>query len=489
MATPPVYGMTAEGVVAPSQDQIRAWISELFKEIFGASATTHRTTPNGKLVDFATKIAVTYFEGGAGAANASWFTGARGVALEKILSLFAFTRIPASSSLVNAVLYGDDATVIGGGSLVSVETTETKFITTAGVVLGGNTGYVVRILAFASGDDYTVEIAGQPWTFTATNDSGQDIAEGVRDAIIAGGQQVTAVVPPFDDPDGNWLIVVEDNGLGPFVLDAYGTGDAALDFYAAKRVDALAESPGPYEALAGTLINIETPVTGWVGVTNTGDATLGNNAESDAAYRARHRDQLMGKGSASEQAIRDAVLILDGVTYCAVRANDTDVVDAEGLPPHSIRVTVLGGDDLVIAQTIMRKKAAGIQTYGNESEFVEDGEGFLKEIFFQRPTLKYVWVGIVITPGEKYPPVGDPEAAIAAAVALWGDLNISIADDVERFALGTPINVVPGVKGAAVTLGFTLAELDPQPPLFAADLIMASTDLALFDSSRVLVTT
>ena len=115
-------------------------------------------------------------------------------------------------------------------------------------------------------------------------------------------------------------------------------------------------------------------------------------------------------------------------------------------------------------------------------------ENKLKEIKFQRPTLKYLWISIKITPGEKFPAVGNPEAAIAAAVALWGDLNISIGDDVERFALGTPINVVPGVKEAIVELGYTLNELDPQPLLSPADLVNTSIELALFDSSRILVT-
>lgn len=489
MATPPPYGMTAEGVVAPSQDLVRAYFAATFKEIFGPNATTDPTTLNGKLVDFATRIGVMFFEGGAGAANASWFTGARGVALEKILSVFAFPRIPASSSTVSAVLYGADGTVIGGGSLVSVETTKIKFITQAATALGGDQGYVVRIKSFVIGATYTVTIAGQPWDFLAATDDGQDIAEGVRDAIIAGGQQVTALVPPFANPDGYWLVVVEDNGLGPFTLTASADNGAEVDFFQAKRVTVIAENTGPYEALAGTLNVIETPVAGWEGVVNTADADLGANAESDAAYRLRHRRQLMGKGSASEQAIEDAVAQLDGVEYVKVRANDGDVVDSEGLPPHSIRVTVLGGDDVEIAETIMAKKAAGIQTYGNESEFVLDGEGFLKQIFFQRPIKKYIWASIVLVPGEKYPQVGDPEATVAAAVALWGDANLTIGDDVERYQFGTPVNTVPGIKGATIQLGFTLNENDPQPPLAAVDLVMSSVELPLFDSSRVLVST
>ena len=488
MATPPAIAKTDEGYVAPTAEEIRAWLAAVWKELFGTNSPTFPTTINGKLIDFATAISVTFFEGGAEAANSGWFTAAGGVALEKILSLFAFPRIPASSSAVNLVLYGNDGTVVGGGALVSAETTNTKWIIGQATNITGNTGYVVRVTGAVAGETYTVEIDGQAHDFLSVVGTGQEIAEGLRDEIIQGGQQVSAIVPPIDDPQGNWLIVIEDNGLGPFVLDVQVTGSGTIDRYWAARVDALAETPGPVEALAGTVNTIESPVNGWVGLVNTADADLGSNAESDAAYRARHRDQLMGKGSASEQAIRDAVANLPGVTYAAVRANDKDVPDSEGLPPHSIRVTVLGGDDLLIAQTIMKKKAAGIETHGNESEFVLDGEGLLKEIRFQRPILKYIWASITITKGEKFPPAGNPGAAIAAATALWGDTNISIGDDVERFAFGTPINVVPGVKGAATLLGFTLNELDPQPPLAAVDLVISSTELALFDSARVLVT-
>lgn len=488
MATPPALALTPEGYVVPPQNEIRAWLEAVWKERFGASSTTAPSTLNGKMIDFATVVAVSFFEGGAGAANSGWFPGAPGVALEKILALFALPRIPASSSIVEAVLYGADATNIGGGSIVSVDTTEDKFITQGAVVLGGDQGYVVRINNGAPGDDYTVEIAGTPWTYTAGGgDTARTIAEGLRDVIIAGGQQVTAVVPPNDDQQNRWLIVIEDNGIGPFTLLAYGTGDASLDKFAAKRVTAIAQLSGPRQAAAGDLNAIETPVNGWEGVTNTADATLGANAETNAAYRDRHRS-LLNKGTASEEAIRSAVASLPGVEFCAVRANDDDVVDDEGLPPHSIRVTVLGGDDVQIAQTIMATKAAGIKTHGNDFELVIDGEGLLKAIYFQRPTLKYLWIKLVLTPGEKFQNVGDPGAAIAKALALWGDLRIGIGDDVERYAFGEPVNAtVPGIKGATITMGFTLNELDPQPPLVAADLVNSSTELALFDSARIIV--
>lgn len=490
MATPPTYGLTNEGYVAPTQEKIRAWLAAEWKELFGANSTVEASSINGKLIDFATRIAVTYFEGGAGAANAGWFAAAPGVALEKILSLFAFPRLAASSSTVSAVLYGADATVVNAGAIASVEVSKDKFLTTAGVTIGDDDSiYVVRIGdGISPGDAPSVTIAGTPYSYVVgLVDTKTDIALGIKAAIELGGVQV-AVFQPGNDPNGDALLVIEDNGLGPFTLAASnGGGPGDVEAYSAKRVDCVAEQTGPRTAFAGTLNTIETQVTGWDGVTNTTDADLGRNAETDAAYRARHRDQLQSKGSASAQAIRDAIAQLDGVTYVAVRENPDDVVDGEGLPPHSIRVTVLGGDSVEICETIYKKKAAGIQTYGAFNETIEDSEGNFITIYYQRPTSLYMWIRIDVSAGEKYPGSGDPLATIASAVALWGDINISIGDDVERFALGTPINTVPGIKAATITMNYTLNELDPQPPLFAADLVVASTELPLFDSSRIIV--
>ena len=166
MATPPTYGLTAEGYVAPTQEKIRAWLASEWKELFGANSTVEASSINGKLIDFATRIAVTYFEGGAGAANAGWFAAAPGVALEKILSLFAFPRLAASSSTVSAVLYGTDATIVNAGAIASVEVSKDKFLTTAGVTIGDDDSiYVVRIGdGISPGDAPSVTIAGTPYT-------------------------------------------------------------------------------------------------------------------------------------------------------------------------------------------------------------------------------------------------------------------------------------------------------------------------------------
>lgn len=486
MATPPVAGLTLEGYAAPPQNEIREWLAASWKEKFGANSTTAPSTLNGMVIDFATLLAVSVYEGGAGAANAGWFPAAAGVALEKLLALFAFPRIAASSSKVSLVVYGTPLTLIGAGSLVGAETTGVKFITSGAVTLDGATAYVIRILAAVTDGIYRAELDGLVWDYQALiTDDVLEIAAGLRDEIIGGGQAVTAQVIGLDT-EGNAILVIEDDGIGEFELFVTGIDDAEMDVQNARRVNALAELSGPREAQAGTVINILTPINGWAGVTNPADADLGSNAESDPAYRARHRDQL-NKGSASVQAIRSAVLALDGVTYCAVRENVTADVDSEGLPKNSIRVTVLGGDDLEIAKTIFATKAGGIQTWGNEFELVLNSEDKLAPVYFQRPIAKYIWVKIVATKGEKFVDLGDAGAAIAIALALWGDLNVGIGDDVERYQFGTPINTIPGIKAAVITMNSTAAAADPEPAYLDADIVCGSTDLALFDTSRITV--
>ena len=106
-------------------------------------------------------------------------------------------------------------------------------------------------------------------------------------------------------------------------------------------VSAQCDTIGPVAANAGTVTTISTPTAGLVSVSNPFDAIKGYAGDTDAALRARRETELRKIGSCTVGAIESAFLAYaqeDGtipVESCFVLENVSDVVDSNGLPPHS----------------------------------------------------------------------------------------------------------------------------------------------------------
>jgi hypothetical protein len=175
---------TPEGYVAPAGEDLRAWLAALVQRDFrGPTPPTFPTTPNGMLIDFATAIAGDVFlRGGAGGrANSGWVRRRVPASpLEKILSLFAFPRIPANSSVVNLVPVRrrrDGRRRAGRWS--PAETTNLKFIVGQATNITGNVAYVVRVTAGGSPASNTPSRStGNAHDFNSVIGTGQEIAEG-----------------------------------------------------------------------------------------------------------------------------------------------------------------------------------------------------------------------------------------------------------------------------------------------------------------------
>lgn len=244
------------------------------------------------------------------------------------------------------------------------------------------------------------------------------------------------------------------------------------------------EVTGPVHANSGSLTVIETPISGADSVTNTLDAILGRNIETDAELRQRRLENLQRPGSAVVVGIRSKVAAVPGVTQVIVVENDTDVIDSQNRPPHSIEVVVYGGENDAIADAILASKAAGIQTVGTVTQEIVDSQGVSHIINFNRPADKDIYVGIEIdantdlNEGAVYPDNGDD--LIAAAVLAYGLTHI-IGQDVIVNRFWTPINTVPGVIGIVVKVG-----LAPTPS-GTANISISSSEIAVFDSSRITV--
>lgn len=244
---------------------------------------------------------------------------------------------------------------------------------------------------------------------------------------------------------------------------------------------------GAVVALAGTLTVIGSPVNGWTGVTNNNDASLGRNEEVDSELRARRARSLSLSGLASLDAIISGVQSVLGVTFAGAVENFSDIIDPNGLQPHSFEVVVLGGTDLSIAQAIWEKKPVGIETNGSSSANANDIFGNLHLMKFSRPTQIQIWLNANITFDGKVP---DDAATVMTQAILdfvSGELisgqSLSVGDDVFNSRMYMPLNIVyPNHTINSLTMSIDGAVFDP------SDISIAYDEISVWDAARIVLT-
>lgn len=255
-----------------------------------------------------------------------------------------------------------------------------------------------------------------------------------------------------------------------------------------------AEETGPVTVNVGQLTVIETPVSGWNSISNdtapsVTDGTLGTDLETDAAFRVRREDELRQSGAGTVEAIRADVLPnVDGVTAALVIENSSSVTDGAGRPPKSFETVVVGGTDDDVAQQIWESKPAGIETYGGTSGNATDSQGVTQVMNFSRPTVQTVYLEVDVTIDPSAWPVDGP-AQVAAALASFAALNLSIGDDVILSALVPTIFGISGVLDVTeIRAGFTAS------PVGTSNIAISETEFAevvdhTVDAGRIVVTT
>lgn len=224
-------------------------------------------------------------------------------------------------------------------------------------------------------------------------------------------------------------------------------------------VNATAVLPGPIAANTATLINIDTPVSGWTLCFNNNSAVEGTNQETDAELRARRERSVAIDAQSIADSISAAVGDVDGVIEHRLIENDTTETDTNGIPARSFQVIVVGGLDADIAQAIYSKKTIGIPSFGTTSVEVTDSQGYPKTIRFTRATEVEIFVEVDLTTNSNYPFDGDDQIKQAIVDYSNGDLvegrDFSLGDDVIYSRMYTPINSVPGHEVDALRIGIT----------------------------------
>lgn len=250
----------------------------------------------------------------------------------------------------------------------------------------------------------------------------------------------------------------------------------------ARATEVLADETGPTEADANTLNVIETPVTGWLSTTNPIAADPGRDIEPDVDARQRRQVEVRVGPGPSTPGLVHMLLEVPGVDAAQVFPNETDVIDADGRPPHSVECVVSGGRDEDVAFAIFGRLAAGIQSFGNTVELVVDTQGVSHAIRFSRAVDVPIWVDVDVVSlyaEETLPALA--AGAITEAIVEFGRTFRGGLDVIPQRLSGAIFAAVPGLAEITVEVGLT-------PTTGPTSIGIAADEIARFDDSRVTVT-
>ena len=218
---------------------------------------------------------------------------------------------------------------------------------------------------------------------------------------------------------------------------------------------ATCQIPGPIVANPGEINKIVTPTYGWDSVTNIVAATVGSNAESDAQLRSRQAISTAQPSRTVLEGTKGAIAALSGVTRFKVYENDTDAIDTNGIPSHSISAVIEGGADTDIASALFYKKGPGGGTYGDVTVNISDSLGELTPIKFFRPA--YVDIDVTVNVKALTGYTSQTTTDIKQAVADYIN-SLQIGDDLEPSILwGATLGVMPNLKAPQFSIASLIA--------------------------------
>jgi uncharacterized phage protein gp47/JayE len=264
--------------------------------------------------------------------------------------------------------------------------------------------------------------------------------------------------------------------------------EGIIDDSGSVLLPAQATIPGPEGNTAeNTITNIVNPMDGITSVTNPNLFDGGRNTETDPEYRERYYASVDFAGGVNIDAIAAEVLQnVEGIYSAIGYENDTDFTDEDGLPPHSFEIVAYGGLDEDVARQIFRRKAAGIQTYGNTTVPVFSASGQIFDISFSRPDPVQVYISItnLATNPSAFPSDGAEQITEALVKFIGGNVRggLAIGEDVIFIRL-------PGVvfSAASGVIDFTL-QISADSETFGENNIpVASREKAVTDAGSVTI--
>lgn len=409
MAT--AYGLTSQGWNGKPTSVIHSEVDTGLQKILGASAGTE---PDGTipLSGMAGQLKVLIVDGFA----SNWQllemlqasidpSQADDDAQDRVCAISGVQRHPAEFSTSTVACTGVPGTPLAPARRLTTNDASATPFDSQPALLAADPNYpsstIAAVAAWAQSTNYALGAR-----VTANGNVYQCTVAGVSLGSGA-GPAGTSLTTPIADGGATWRFL--------------GAGTGAVD------VVFIAETAGPLGAAAYLLTTIATPVNGWNGAANPIAAIPGALQETNSALRVRRDAEVTLSGNGTADAVGAKLLAVNqGSTdpnhqppsAVKVLFNDTDVTNANGLPPHSVEAIVSGGTDADIALAIWQAVGVGTDTYGNISSTIIDEEGNPQAVRWTRPIPKSIYVvGTVYYDASKWPATGAPALVVQAALS------------------------------------------------------------------------
>jgi len=478
------YGLTEEGFIIKDLQTIKSEMENDFKAVFGDDLDVSADSVTGQLIGNLSKKFSNIWEMMLAVYESFNPDKGEGSSLDGSAGMVGVIRLPATSSIATAALYGDIGTIIPAGHLIRQTETNEDFELDESVTISLSSllDADISVATVLNSTLYTITINGNAYTYTSDGTATEEeIIAGLKVSVDAGSEPVTFT----DNLDGTARIFSTD---GSTIFSLSVDVNLQIDEQASPGVY-LAVNEGSLSVPANTLQTIVNSISGLDGINNLSAGSTGREVETDQELRIRRRELLTGIGAATDESIRAALLQeVDDVTTVLIISNRTDITDVDGRPPHSFESVVVGGDEQDIANKIWENQPSGIQPYGSITKTVVDNSGNNQTIKFSRPTNVYVWVDVdySLNNEETFPTNG--EDLIKAAIVDWAEDNIQIGDDIIYQRIGIPIYEVDGVGSITIELATSATAGGPPGAYSAANIVIAANEVGIFAESRITLT-
>lgn len=386
----PDYGITDKGFVLKRLDTI---LEEIHTDLTDGWKVDTRLAGtsflNTLITTFGNQIA-NLWETAQDSYYAKYPATAAGINLDNAVQYGGIRRAANRKTCYPLHCTGDDGAFIREGTVVATNTMPEVRLSAAEdfQITRGAFNRIKICLAVVQTAVYSITINGDQYAYQSNTADELEILRGLKAAVKTSEYTVSVDETAF-------TICIEDNTKtrrNVLVLtDNLTTAGVTV------IANFLTDEYGKITLPTGTVTKMVNNVAGFYEVTNLLEPAYGRNAETDTELRQSYiAKSALRSNTMIESIVAELLEHVEHVESASGYENDTDHVNSYGLMPHSIEIIVEGGDNMEIAQAILRRKSAGIGTNGDVVVDVPGVYGDKVPVRFNRPEYLYAWLKIVL---------------------------------------------------------------------------------------------